>query len=282
MLASHYYFSTINQINITADEAALINSDDYIAMRKEINRWFPSSDWAKVKRLGENLGREVGLNVITAVYYAVACVKLDGVIGLAYGLEIVFAALAAERHSNELFGEKHAQQMRWLFRAIKDDVCSLQPSQQNLRDLYRCERVCIALRGMIGADHPAYPPGLEVLENTLFEFIDQLSPRYIAASDAMEPLAATNSSAADASPKSNDSDNRKSSPWWLMIILLVGLSVILALGMAVVYCQSINDKLGDLTDICLASPQPLAPDKEATDSQLPDNDRQITDETTQD
>ena len=102
-------------------------------------------------------------------------------------MAIVLAALAAVCKPDAPFDEKHLKQLRWLFRAIKDDIHSLPLSQQDLRDLYRCERACMALSEMIGADHPGYPPALETLENTLSAFITDLPPINGPAPDTSEP-----------------------------------------------------------------------------------------------
>ncbi|MFT6791680.1 MAG: hypothetical protein ACJA04_000890 [Cellvibrionaceae bacterium] len=42
MSAARYYFSNINRIRIAADDSQIVDCEEYIAIREEINRLQPS------------------------------------------------------------------------------------------------------------------------------------------------------------------------------------------------------------------------------------------------
>ena len=169
MSANHYYFSFINQINISNDETRVMNSDAYIKVRDHINRHSFTNNWRETKQLIEEINQDTGINFMAAVYYAVAAAKTEGIKGLASGLEIVLAAIA-QSGIDTISQKKQNDAINWMFGLTKNEVKAFELSNQDLRDLYRCERACAAIKDNTHSDQL---PNLEIVQQLLSEFITQ-------------------------------------------------------------------------------------------------------------
>lgn len=172
MSVNHHYFSFINQIHISNDEANVMNSDAYIKVRDNINRHSFTNNWQETKQLIEEINQDTGINFMAAVYYAVATTKTEGIKGLATGLEIVLAA-TAQSDKSSTSQKKQDDAINWMFGLTKNTIKAFELNNQDLRDLYRCERACIAIKENAQSDHL---PNVETAQRLLSELIMQLQP----------------------------------------------------------------------------------------------------------
>lgn len=180
---SKLYFSDMNQFKLVLDETQLRGSTLYEQIRSEINRRFrPFSggpDWEKIRVLCERIGASEGVDLLVSMYYTVAAVKTQGLLGLANGLELQVAVNNEFLDSSQFPAQRRAELYTWMISRVVPELRTLKVSQEQLRELYRCERACQSLYTMLDKYQPDHVPDIESVAFLIFEHIDQLETQRI-------------------------------------------------------------------------------------------------------
>ncbi|AGH81617.1 hypothetical protein PCNPT3_08395 [Psychromonas sp. CNPT3] len=180
---SKLYFSDTSQFKLVLDEAQLRGSALYEQIRNEINRRFrPFSggpDWEKIRILCERVGASEGVDLLVSIYYTVAAVKTQGLLGLANGLELQVAVNNAFLASSEFPAQRRVELYTWMISRVAPEIRILKASPEQLRELYRCERACQRLYAMLEKHQPDHVPDIESIAFLVFEHIDQLETHRI-------------------------------------------------------------------------------------------------------
>lgn len=176
-MVSQWMLTDIDGVKLAENSARLRDSPDYRKIRSEINRRFNplagSTDWNKVRELCENVATGEGADLLVAIYYTVASTKTQGLPGFANGLELQVAALRAPGDEN-MPSSKRAELYRWMLGRIGEEIRTIRPGIEQLRDLYRCERALEAIDRNLSKNSGEKVEDLDVLGYTVFEHIDRL------------------------------------------------------------------------------------------------------------
>lgn len=171
-------FYNSHQCKFVDDENTLRHSTRYQLIRDEINRLnnpaYGKVDWDKIKVLCEDIARTDGLNFLVTLYYTTALVKANGISGLATGLELQLAMLMHLYNKKQANLVKCAELYRWMIARIGDDLRRLDPSDAQLKDLYRCERSCTDIYAFFLELHPQHVPDFEAMTYVIFDHIEWL------------------------------------------------------------------------------------------------------------
>lgn len=175
---SNLFFSELKRFKLADDEEALRDAPAYQQVRSEINRRSnPLSggvDWETILTLCEELGKKEGFDLLLAVYYTVAAVKMQGLKGLSDGLELQAAVINHQGQESSFPAAKRIDLFNWMVGRIGSEVRALKPGRLQLRELYRCERACTALYELLAEVQPDNVPDLEAIGFQIFEHIDAL------------------------------------------------------------------------------------------------------------
>ncbi|WP_188013661.1 type VI secretion system ImpA family N-terminal domain-containing protein [Photobacterium damselae] len=172
------YFSELQQYKLVAHEDELRDSDCYQKIRDVINKrnspLSGSVDWQLVQQLCDELGRTDGFDFIATIYFTIAAIKNEGLAGLANGLELQVVAVDTFIRNSSFPAQKRVELYQWMLGRIGNELRALQPTQSQLRDLYRCERACQRLNEIFMEVQPEHIPDLEAIGYVVFEHIDRL------------------------------------------------------------------------------------------------------------
>lgn len=175
---SSLFFSELNKFKLANDEEKLRDTAEYQQVRGEINRRVNpltgGIDWSTVFTLCEKIGKRDGFDLLLAVYYTVAAVKIHGLRGLSNGLEIQAAVLMHQGMNSTFPAAKRIDLFNWMIGQIGSEIRAVKPGITQLRELYRCERACTALYDLLKKVQPDNVPDLEAVAFHIFEHIDRL------------------------------------------------------------------------------------------------------------
>lgn len=167
----------ISGFRLADDEDRLRDSPLYQSIREEINRRSSplsgSTDWERVHKLCEQLASGEGTDLLIAIYYTVAALKVRGIAGLADALELQVAVLSRPGGAS-LAPARRSELYRWLQGRIGTDVRNLRPGHSQLRELFRCERALQQIDRCLALLQPEARPELEALGFAIFEQVDRL------------------------------------------------------------------------------------------------------------
>ncbi|WP_234498017.1 type VI secretion system ImpA family N-terminal domain-containing protein [Vibrio maritimus] len=167
---------------IALDPQALKTYSAYEAVRAEINRRAsPLSggiDWQQVKTQCEWLAKGPGIDLLMAGYWAVAVMKVQGLSGLANGLELLNAVVSMLPDGDSKIAKGRKDILEWVNARVVEELKVLKPNVENLRDLYRCERYCDQLHQMMQLKQPTLAVNFESIGFALFEHIDRLEAKW--------------------------------------------------------------------------------------------------------
>lgn len=175
---SSLFFSELKKFKLADDEERLRDTSAYQRVRGEINRRVNpltgGIDWSTVFTLCEEIGTRDGFDLLLAVYYTVAAVKIHGLRGLSNGLEIQAAVLTYQGLNSTFPAAKRIDLFNWMIGQIGSEIRAVKPGITQLRELYRCERACTALYDLLKEIQPDNVPDLEAVAFHIFEHIDRL------------------------------------------------------------------------------------------------------------
>ena len=182
---SSLFFSELKKFKLADDEESLRDTSTYQQVRGEINRRVNpltgGIDWSMVFNLCEEIGKREGFDLLLAVYYTVAAVKIHGLRGLSNGLEIQAAVLTHQGLNSTFPAAKRIDLFNWMIGQIGKEIRAVKPGITQLRELYRCERACTALYDLLKEIQPNNVPDLEAVAFNVFEHIDRLEHPVVSA-----------------------------------------------------------------------------------------------------
>lgn len=180
----------MNRFKIVDDERQLRDNDLYQQIRNEVNRRFnPLSggcDWQKVYNDCQSLIRSSGSDLLLASYYCVAALKIEGISGLADALELEYEVLDKFGEQSIFPAQRRLELFNWQTSRVIPELKRLNPSLEQLRDLYRCERACQALDEKIQQLQQGQIQGWDALGLNIFEQIDKLERAFNAPSERVK------------------------------------------------------------------------------------------------
>lgn len=180
----HRLFHLVN------DSDEIRKSHVYDEIKGEINKqnspFSGGTDWELVKNKCTLIADKSGIDLLLCCYYTVAITKLQGVTGLANGLELLAASLLVSLTDNKN-SNKRKELIEWVNNSIIKEIKLLKPSYEKLRDLYRCERYCEQIDRTFTEKQPEYVANMDGVAYVIFEHIDRLEIQY----RSQEKLAAT-------------------------------------------------------------------------------------------
>ncbi|CAH8190384.1 Type VI secretion-related protein VasL [Vibrio aestuarianus] len=170
------------RFHLIEDSAAIRNLDTYQRVKDEINRRHNplsgGSDWAVVKEACETLAKGPGIDLLLCGYYTVACLKMQGLVGYANGLELLCACLSNLHQPDVKAAKMRKEVLDWVNARVVRELKDLRPNYESLRDLYRCERFCERLNTILESQQPDCLVDFEGVGFAIFEHIDRLETQY--------------------------------------------------------------------------------------------------------
>lgn len=170
------------RFQLIEDSAAIRNLDTYQKVKDEINRRHNplsgGSDWAVVKEACETLAKGPGIDLLLCGYYTVACLKMQGLVGYANGLELLCACLSNLYQPDVKAAKMRKEVLDWVNARVVRELKDLRPNYESLRDLYRCERFCERLNTILESQQPDCLVDFEGVGFAIFEHIDRLETQY--------------------------------------------------------------------------------------------------------
>ncbi|HGS4571771.1 TPA: type VI secretion system ImpA family N-terminal domain-containing protein [Vibrio cholerae] len=167
---------------LTNDSEEIRGLEPYAKVREEINRRFNpiagGTDWAVVKEYCEQLACNQGMDFLICGYYAVACLKTQGLAGYATGMELMSASLANQGECDVKSAKVRKEILDWVNARVVQELKALKPTYESLRDLYRAERHCERLHQLFEQQQTEYKVDFEGVGFALFEHIDRIETQY--------------------------------------------------------------------------------------------------------
>ncbi|ENM5743582.1 ImpA family type VI secretion system protein [Vibrio metoecus] len=167
---------------LTNDSEEIRGLDPYAKVREEINRRFNpiagGTDWEVVKEYCEQLACKQGMDFLICGYYAVACLKTQGLAGYATGMELMSASLANQGECDVKSAKVRKEILDWVNARVVQELKALKPTHESLRDLYRAERHCERLHQLFEQQQTEYKVDFEGVGFALFEHIDRIETQY--------------------------------------------------------------------------------------------------------
>ncbi|WP_348224396.1 type VI secretion system ImpA family N-terminal domain-containing protein [Vibrio parahaemolyticus] len=199
----------------------------YEAVRAEINRrTSPLSggvDWQQVKTQCEWLAKGPGIDLLMAGYWAVANMKVQGLSGLANGLELLNAVVSMLPDGDSKIAKGRKDILEWVNARVVEELKVLKPSSERLRELYRCERYCEQLHQMMQIKQPTVMVNFESIGFALFEHVDRLEAKWYTANHS------------HCVEKTQEPSLSLSSHSWRKQGLFWGLAVLIAISIGLAY-----------------------------------------------
>lgn len=123
---------------LTNDSEEIRGLEPYAKVREEINRRFNpiagGTDWAVVKEYCEQLACNQGMDFLICGYYAVACLKTQGLAGYATGMELMSASLANQGECDVKSAKVRKEILDWVNARVVQELKALKPTYESLRD----------------------------------------------------------------------------------------------------------------------------------------------------
>lgn len=167
--------------NLVSDSSALRKSHIYDDVKEEINKqnslFSGGTDWETVKTKCTLLAEKSGIDLLLCCYYTVATTRLNGIVGLANGLELLLSSLMVSTKDLKN-ANKRKELMDWVNSCIIKEIKLLKPNYEMLRHLYRCERYCEQIDQIFIEKQPEYVANMDGIAYVIFEHIDRLEIQY--------------------------------------------------------------------------------------------------------
>lgn len=168
--------------HITSDSDSIRHLESYQKVRDEINsRFNPLSggtNWQEVYDACELLAKGPGVDLLMSSYLTIAKLKIEGLPGYANGLELIMQSLSLLAKPDSKSAKMRKEVLDWLNSKAIPELKKMNPSQEQLRDLYRSERICERIHHWITLQQPEVEVDFEGVGFVLFEHIDQIETRY--------------------------------------------------------------------------------------------------------
>ena len=163
---------------ILSNQPSLRDYERYQKIRSEINGrgGFLSRaiQWESVFNECLKLGTEVGMDFLLTSYFSVAGFKVEGIKGLASGLELMLSAYLEDKDHQALSSHRKQDIIQWMISKVTSDIKLLKPNKDETRDLYRCERALQELNELCERFQPESSPNFEGIAFSIFEHIDHI------------------------------------------------------------------------------------------------------------
>ena len=167
---------------LTNDSNAIRELENYQIIRDEVNRRFNplagGTDWEKVFACCERLAKAPGMDFLITGYYAVASLKVHGLAGFANGLELLSYSLSNLSEPDTKTAKMRKEVLDWVNGKVVQELKSLKPTYEALRELYRAESHCERLHQLLEAQQPDHLVDFEGVGFALFEHIDRIETQY--------------------------------------------------------------------------------------------------------
>ncbi|WP_027695693.1 type VI secretion system ImpA family N-terminal domain-containing protein [Vibrio litoralis] len=167
--------------NLVSDSSALRKNHIYDDVKAEINKqnspFSGGTDWEAVKKKCTLLSEKSGIDLLLCCYYTVATTKLNGIVGLANGLELLLSSLIVSTKDLKN-AHKRKELIDWVNSCIIKEIKLLKPNYEMLRDLYRCERHCEQIDQIFTEKQPEFVANMDGIAYVIFEHIDRLEIQY--------------------------------------------------------------------------------------------------------
>ncbi|MFA0144363.1 type VI secretion protein [Vibrio kanaloae] len=168
--------------HITSDSHSIRYLDHYQKVRDEINsRFNPLSggtNWQSICDSSEKLAKGPGVDLLMCGYFTVAKLKVEGISGYANGLELLMQCLNLQPKLDHKSAKMYKEVLEWVNSKVVPELKKMKPSQEQLRDLYRSERMCESIHHWMTLHQPEIDVNFEGVGFVLFEHIDRIETRY--------------------------------------------------------------------------------------------------------
>lgn len=168
--------------HITSDSDSIRHLESYQKARDEINsRFNPLSggtNWQEVYQACQQLAKGPGVDLLMCSYLTIAKLKIEGLAGYANGLELLMQCLSLLAKPDSKSAKMRKEVLDWVNGKAIPELKTLKPSQEQLRDLYRSERLCERIHHWMTLQQPQVEVDFEGVGFVLFEHIDQIETRY--------------------------------------------------------------------------------------------------------
>ncbi|WP_038176955.1 type VI secretion system ImpA family N-terminal domain-containing protein [Vibrio pacinii] len=171
-----------NVYHIVSDSQAIRHLEHYQQVRDEINaRFNPLSggtNWQAVYECCEALAKGPGIDLLLSSYMTIAKLKIEGLTGYANGLELIMQCLLVLPKPDTKSAKMRKEVLDWVNGKAIPELKKMKPTQEQLRDLYRSERLCERINDWLTLQQPEQRVNFEGVGFVLFEHIDQIETRY--------------------------------------------------------------------------------------------------------
>ncbi|MGY2573337.1 type VI secretion system ImpA family N-terminal domain-containing protein [Vibrio sp. C8] len=171
--------------HITSDSDSIRHLDSYQKVRDEINsRFNPLSggtNWQEVYHSSEQLAQGAGVDLLMSSYLTIAKLKIEGLSGYANGLELLMHCLSLLPKPDSKSAKMRKEVLDWVNSKAIIELNKMKPAQDQLRDLYRSERMCGTIHHWMSIQQPDISVDFEGVGFVLFEHIDKIETRYYTA-----------------------------------------------------------------------------------------------------
>lgn len=168
--------------HLTSDSEVIRHLQIYQTVRDEINsRFNPLSggtNWQEVYDNCELMAKGPGVDLLMASYFTIAKLKMEGLAGYANGLELIAQSLLLMERPDSKSAKMRKEVLDWVNSKAVPELKSMKPTQEQLRDLYRSERMCDRIHQCLTLQQPEVKVDFEAIGFVLFEHIDQIETRY--------------------------------------------------------------------------------------------------------
>ncbi|WGW01273.1 type VI secretion system ImpA family N-terminal domain-containing protein [Vibrio sp. YMD68] len=168
--------------HITSDSHSIRYLEHYQKVRDEINcRFNPLSggtNWQVIYDACENLAKGPGVDLLMCGYFTVAKLKVEGISGYANGLELLMQCLNLLSKPDPKSAKMYKDVLEWVNSKVVPELKKMKPTQEQLRDLYRSERMCESIHHWMTLHQPEIDVNFEGVGFVLFEHIDRIETRY--------------------------------------------------------------------------------------------------------
>ncbi|MBC5850642.1 type VI secretion system ImpA family N-terminal domain-containing protein [Vibrio metschnikovii] len=179
---SIFVFTDQVRFHLIDDASGIRNIDLYQKIRDEINRrnnpLSGGTDWSLVKDACEILAKGPGIDLLLCGYYTVACLKIQGLVGYANGLELLNSCLSNLSEPDIKSAKMRKEVLDWVNARVVRELKDLYPNYESLRDLYRCERFLERIYAILESQQPDNLVDFDGVGFAIFEHIDRLETQY--------------------------------------------------------------------------------------------------------
>ncbi|WP_394127220.1 type VI secretion system ImpA family N-terminal domain-containing protein [Vibrio hepatarius] len=179
---SHIVILDQKTYTIVSEPEQIRTTDTYQKVRDEINsRFNPLSggtNWQVVHDGCEQLAFDLGIDLLMSCYLTIAKLKLEGVKGYANGLELINRCLTLQSEPSAKLAKMQKELLDWVNGKALPELKGMKLTHEQLRDLYRSERLCEKAHHWLATSQPEHEVNFEGVGFVLFEHIDKIETQY--------------------------------------------------------------------------------------------------------